>query len=150
MSKTSFIIAIFALVSLIFVGLTQSTPLVPLEKRFSGAGAVAYCDFGDKVTGRFTWTNIPGNKCRVMGQFNTGLESPDVKEYSFFLEDDKETKVHDLTEEIASQIHINPPGASPFQCDFPFSLTSVKDVTGLCFVVKHKGTTLSKGIIVGV
>ncbi|CAB4429710.1 unnamed protein product [Rhizophagus irregularis] len=115
MSKTSFIIAIFALVSLIFVGLTQSTPLVPLEKRFSGAGAVAYCDFGDKVTGRFTWTNIPGNKCRVMGQFNTGLESPDVKEYSFFLEDDKETKVHDLTEEIASQIHINPPGNDSFQ-----------------------------------
>ncbi|RGB24845.1 hypothetical protein C1646_725208 [Rhizophagus diaphanus] len=150
MTKNSFIIVIFALVSLIFVGLTQSTPLVSLEKRFSGTGAVAYCDFGDKVTGRFTWTNIPGNKCRVTGQFNTGLESPDVKEYSFFLEDDKGNKVHDLTKEITAQIHINPPGASPFQCDFPFSLTSVKEVTGLCFVVKHKGTTLSKGIIMGV
>lgn len=150
MTKTSFILAIFALVSLIFVGLTQSTPLVPLQKRFSGTGAVAYCDFTDKVTGRFTWTNIPGNKCRVTGQFNTGLESPDIQEYSFFLEDDKENKVHDLTKDIASKVHINPPGASPFECDFPFSLTSVKEVTGLCFVVKHKGKTLSKAVIVGV
>ncbi|GES88793.1 hypothetical protein GLOIN_2v1604363 [Rhizophagus clarus] len=136
--SSKFYFVIFALVSLIFVGLTQSTPSIPLEKRFGGAGAVAYCDFKDKVTGRFTWTNIPGNKCRVTGQFNTGFDSPDVNEYSFFLEDDKGNKVNDLTNEITSQIHINPPGCSPFQCDFPFSLTSVKDVTGLCFVVKHK------------
>ncbi|GES97377.1 hypothetical protein GLOIN_2v1604363 [Rhizophagus clarus] len=142
MSRKSLIFAFITLVSLIFVGLTQSTPLVPLQKRFTGD--VAYCDFGDKVTGRFTWTNIPGNKCRVTGQFNTGLDSPNVGDYSFFLEDGSGNSVHDLTQEIASQIHINPPGASPFQCDFPFSLTSVKDVTGLCFVVKRGGTTLSK------
>uniref|UniRef100_A0A1D1XV61 Gamma-aminobutyric acid receptor subunit beta n=1 Tax=Anthurium amnicola TaxID=1678845 RepID=A0A1D1XV61_9ARAE len=149
MSKLS-ILAFLSFVCLIFVGLTQSTPLNPLEKRFSGAGAVAYCDFKDEVTGRFTWTNIPGNKCRITGQFNTGLTSPDVKDYTFFLEDDKETVVHDLTDDIAKQIHINVPGCSPYQCDFPFSLTSVKDVTGLCFVVKMKGKTLSKGIIEGV
>jgi hypothetical protein len=143
-------LAIITLISLIFVGLTQSTPFVPLQKRFDGTGQVAYCDFKDKVTGRFTWTNIPGNKCRVTGQFNTGLDSSDVKEYSFFLEDEDGNKVNDLTKEIAAQIHINPPGASPFECDFPFALTSVKEVKGLCFVVKHKGTTLSKGLIVGV
>ncbi|RIA95111.1 hypothetical protein C1645_758207 [Glomus cerebriforme] len=151
MSRKSSFLAMIALVCcMILVGVTQSTPLVPLQKRFAGTGDVAYCDFTDNVTGRFTWTNIPGGKCRVTGQFNTGLESPDVSDYEFTLEDDSGKTIQDLTEGIRKQIHINVPGCSPYQCDFPFSLSSVKDVVGLCYVVKMKGKVIGKGVIVGV
>jgi len=146
MSRQSYLLAMIALFCMIFVGSIQSSPL----DRRSFAGAVAYADFTDKVTGRFTWTNIPDNKCRMTGQWNTGFDSPNVDEYSYFLEDDKEGVIQELTKEINAQISINPPGTSPFQCDFPFSLMSVQDVEGLCFVVKHKGKTLSKALLVGV
>jgi hypothetical protein len=124
MSRQSFLLALIALVCMIFVGSTQSSPL----DRRSFAGAVAYAEFTGEVTGFFTWTNIPGDKCRVTGQWNTGFESADVDEYSYFLEDDKDKVIQDLTKEINSQISINPPGTSPFQCDFPFSLMSVQEV----------------------
>ena len=146
-SRNPYLLAMIALVfCMIFVKVTQSNPL---EKRFDGTGLVVYADFTGVVTGRFTWTNIPGNKCRVTGQFNTGLDNPNVSEYTFHLEDGSGSVIQDLTSDIASQIHINPPGSSPFQCDFPFSLTSVQDVAGLCFVVNYQSHSLGSGGIVG-
>ncbi len=76
----------------------------------------------------------------MMGQFNTGLVSPDMEDYEFLLIDDAGTTGQDLTSGVARQAHINVPGTSPFQVDFPFAMSSLSDVKGLSFQVTCKGT----------
>ncbi|HEY4383927.1 MAG TPA: hypothetical protein VGN34_05545, partial [Ktedonobacteraceae bacterium] len=85
--------------------------------RSSYSEAVAYADFTGDTTGRFTFTDLPGDKTRVTGQWNTGFSSADVGDYSFTLENEKGEVINDLTQDIAAQIHINVPGTSPFQKD---------------------------------
>jgi hypothetical protein len=140
-SKLS-LLAMIALFCMIFIDLSQTAPLNKRQK----VGEVAFADFTDGAEGRFTWTNIPGNRCRVTGQFNKGLEDPDVNNYELLLVDQDGNVIQDMTPEF-KQITINPPGGSAFEKDFPSSLVTVEDVLGLKMVLKHKGNTIDEADI---
>jgi hypothetical protein len=105
-------------------------------------GSVAYADFIDTVTGRFTFTTLPGDKTRVTGQFDTGITSPDISAYQFLLQDGDQRTVQDITQHIAAQAHINVPGTNAFQVQYPGT-----QLTGLTFVVTLKGSTIGQAAI---
>ncbi|CAB4379664.1 unnamed protein product [Rhizophagus irregularis] len=130
-SRKLFFFAMVTLFCMIFIELSQTAPLIKRQ-----VGKVAFADFEGKVTGRFTWTNIPEEKCRVTGQFNTGLDKPDIGDYKLCIEDDDGKVIQDLTDEFRRKVTINPPGSSPFEVDFP-SMT-VEDVVGDNLVLKFK------------
>ncbi|CAB4413874.1 unnamed protein product [Rhizophagus irregularis] len=139
-SRKLFFLAMVALFCMIFIELSQTAPLIKRQD-----GNVAFADFEGEVTGRFTWTNIPGEKCRVTGQFNTGLDSADIGDYELFIKDDDGKVIQDLTKEFRNEVTINPPGCSPFEVDFP-SMT-VGDVVGDSLVLKHKESKIGEAEI---
>ncbi|RGB39543.1 hypothetical protein C1646_754383, partial [Rhizophagus diaphanus] len=120
--------------------LSQTAPLIKRQE-----GAVAYADFEGEVTGRFTWTNIPEEKCRVTGQFNTGLNSPDIEDYELFIEDDDGKVIQNLTEEFRREVTINPPDGSAFQVDYP-SMTA-GEIVGDNLVLKFKESKIGEAKI---
>ncbi|GES88029.1 hypothetical protein GLOIN_2v147922 [Rhizophagus clarus] len=77
---------------------------------------------------RFTWTNTAENVRRLIGQFNTGLEDPNVNSYELIIQDDNGNTINDLTREFTSQVTINTSGCLPYEEDFPFNLMTVESV----------------------
>ncbi|CAG8677874.1 23747_t:CDS:1 [Dentiscutata erythropus] len=146
--KLSLFIILF-LICVVFIELAQS---IALNKRQSGS--VAYADFisggekrGAAVTGRFVWTPISKSDTQVDGQFNSGFENSNIKDYSFFLEDKHGKIVYDLTENISKKVNIIVPGTSPYNECFADSFMKPDDIVGLNFIVKCQSEKIGEALI---
>jgi hypothetical protein len=101
-----------------------------------------------QVVGRVTFTDI-GADMRVTGQWNQGFLDPNVAAYRFLIVNTITGHTdYDLTNDIASQIHISVPGTSPFVLDLPN--VQVLNVITKTFVITANGTRIGSAVIVGV
>jgi hypothetical protein len=131
---------------MIFIGTTQTAPL---NKR----GAVAYADFDNGTTGRYTFTTIsefdkrsnPGFY-RLYGSFTRGFKKDsNIQNYEFFVIT-KDGKKIDYTKDFRKNVKIFPAGGTtPFQKDYKGP--RVIELAGGTFFVKHKGKKFSEASI---
>lgn len=143
----------FLALFILLVVVVISSAIVSPVRSTHAVGGVWYADFtggeaGSEtgaVSGRVTFTEIPGGICRHTAQFNTGFESADVDDYTFIIVDDNNKLLLDLTNNYR-EIHINVPGTSPIQIDFNSSVVC-GDVAGAFFVIKNKGEVIGKTAI---
>ncbi|RIA84021.1 hypothetical protein C1645_785084, partial [Glomus cerebriforme] len=153
-SRKLSLLSMIVLICMILIGLTQTAPL---NKRQSGeSGSVAYADFagGDfkkrsnPVLGRFTFSNTPGKKCRVIGQFNGGLESPNIKDYILQIVKKNGDLVFDLTKTFTNgKVSVHMSGTTPYQQDFNLNEVSLETVVDKLMIVKNKGNKLAEAQI---
>jgi hypothetical protein len=144
-------LAMVALFCMVFIELTQTTPLNKRQED-GYSGAVAYADFEDGIGGRYTFASNPDDglsargyeadhvSTRYYGLFTRGFNKDrNIKNYEFYIVTKKGRKIN-LTKDFRNTVTIYPAGGTtPFQKDLKGEANSVNEIVYGKFVVKHKG-----------
>ncbi|CAG8655824.1 2873_t:CDS:1, partial [Cetraspora pellucida] len=145
MSKNASTFIILFMICMTFLGLTRA---------LSGTGSVAYADFNNlpkkrslTVNGRFTWEETSGNVTRVNGNCMSGFNDPDIKDYTFYLEDKHGEIIYDLSENIHKCVKVVSPGIKPYQEDFKNGIMNPANIINLGFVIRYKGEKIGYGLV---
>lgn len=100
------------------------------------------------VTGTFTFTKMPDNGIRVIGQCNTGFTDPDPSLYSIIIVSRPVCPTYishlDLTPFL--KYYINVPGTSGFQHDF-YDTFTLEEIHHMFVVIKMGATPIGAAYI---
>jgi len=106
-----------------------------------------YGEVDQYVTGRITFTRLPNNDIRVIGQCNTGFTNPDPSLYTILIVKKPICSSYiqrlDLTPNL--KYSINPPGTSAFQ--FDFNTFTLEEIHHYFVLVKMGGTPIGAAYI---
>ncbi|RIA98860.1 hypothetical protein C1645_748636 [Glomus cerebriforme] len=150
-SRRFSLLSMIVLICMILIGLTQTAPL---NKRQEVA---AFADFNtgilnkkrsNSVVGLFTFSNTPDNKCRVIGQFYDGLESPNIKDYTLQIVKMNGDLVFDLTKTFTNgKVSVHMSGTTSYQHNFNLNELSLETVMDNLMIVKNKDNKIGETLI---